>query len=83
MKNLRQELHKHLHLGRAQLARVEQRPQIRPPRAERLQHGHQSPFAQGLQHGDGQGLDDAAAGRLQLADYYRQTYLAKPAWQGI
>lgn len=24
-------------------------------------------------------LDDAAAGRLQLADYYRQTYLAKPA----
>jgi glucosamine-6-phosphate deaminase len=28
-------------------------------------------------------LDDAAAGRLQLADYYRQTYLAKPAWQGI
>ena len=28
-------------------------------------------------------LDGAAAGRLQLADYYRQTYLAKPAWQGI
>ena len=28
-------------------------------------------------------LDDAAASRLQLADYYRQTYLAKPAWQGI
>jgi len=28
-------------------------------------------------------LDAAAAGRLQLADYYRQTYLAKPAWQGI
>ena len=28
-------------------------------------------------------LDDAAASRLQLADYYRETYLAKPAWQGI
>ena len=28
-------------------------------------------------------LDGAAAGRLQLADYYRETYLAKPAWQGI
>src|SRR6476646_8858781 len=28
-------------------------------------------------------LDDAAASRLQLADYYRQTYQAKPAWQGI
>jgi len=28
-------------------------------------------------------LDGAAAGRLQLAEYYRQTYLAKPAWQGI
>ncbi len=28
-------------------------------------------------------VDDAAAGRLQLADYFRQTYAAKPAWQGI
>ena len=28
-------------------------------------------------------IDDAASRRLQLADYYRETYLAKPAWQGI
>ncbi|KAA0097860.1 glucosamine-6-phosphate deaminase [Mycolicibacterium sp. P1-18] len=28
-------------------------------------------------------LDDAAARRLQLVDYYRETYLSKPAWQGI
>ncbi len=28
-------------------------------------------------------LDGAAASRLQLADYYRQTYLAKPVWQGL
>ena len=28
-------------------------------------------------------LDEAAAGRLQLASYYRDTYRAKPAWQGI
>ena len=28
-------------------------------------------------------LDDAAARRLQLIDYYRETYLAKPEWQGI
>lgn len=28
-------------------------------------------------------LDRAAASRLQLADYYRQTWQAKPAWQGI
>ena len=28
-------------------------------------------------------LDDAAARRLQLADYYRETYESKPAWQGI
>ena len=28
-------------------------------------------------------VDKAAASRLQLADYYRETYLAKPAWQGI
>ncbi len=28
-------------------------------------------------------LDDAAARRLQLVDYYRETYLAKPGWQGI
>ena len=28
-------------------------------------------------------LDGAAASRLQLADYYRETYLSKPDWQGI
>jgi glucosamine-6-phosphate deaminase len=28
-------------------------------------------------------LDDAAASRLQLADYYRETYRGKPAWQDI
>ena len=28
-------------------------------------------------------VDDAAARRLQLADYYRETYRAKPDWQGI
>jgi glucosamine-6-phosphate deaminase len=28
-------------------------------------------------------LDIAAASRLQLADYYRETFRAKPAWQGI
>lgn len=28
-------------------------------------------------------LDGAAASRLQLADYYRETYRSKPAWQGI
>ncbi|HEY5880373.1 MAG TPA: glucosamine-6-phosphate deaminase [Nakamurella sp.] len=28
-------------------------------------------------------LDGAAASRLQLADYYRETYRAKPAWQGL
>jgi glucosamine-6-phosphate deaminase len=28
-------------------------------------------------------LDEAAAGRLQLASYYRDTYRGKPAWQGI
>jgi glucosamine-6-phosphate deaminase len=28
-------------------------------------------------------LDDAAAHRLQLAGYYRETYQAKPDWQGI
>jgi glucosamine-6-phosphate deaminase len=28
-------------------------------------------------------LDDAAARRLQLIDYYRETYRAKPDWQGI
>ena len=28
-------------------------------------------------------IDDAASGRLQLAEYYRETYEAKPAWQGI
>lgn len=28
-------------------------------------------------------LDEAAAGRLQLADHYRQTWRHKPAWQGL
>ena len=28
-------------------------------------------------------VDEAAASRLQLASYYRQTYASKPAWQGI
>lgn len=28
-------------------------------------------------------IDDAAARRLQLADYYRETFLSKPDWQGI
>lgn len=28
-------------------------------------------------------LDDAAARRLQLVDYYRETYRSKPSWQGI
>lgn len=28
-------------------------------------------------------VDHGAASRLQLADYYRQTYEAKPQWQGI
>lgn len=28
-------------------------------------------------------LDDAAASRLQLGQYYRETYANKPAWQGI
>ena len=28
-------------------------------------------------------LDDAAARRLQLIDYYRETYRSKPTWQGI
>jgi glucosamine-6-phosphate deaminase len=28
-------------------------------------------------------LDDASARRLQLIDYYRETLLAKPEWQGI
>ncbi len=28
-------------------------------------------------------VDEAAASRLQLADYYRQTWAAKPAWQGL
>ena len=26
---------------------------------------------------------DAAAGRLRLADYYRETYADKPQWQGL
>ena len=28
-------------------------------------------------------IDDAAARRLQLADYYRETYVAKPEWQEL
>ena len=28
-------------------------------------------------------VDEAAAGELKLADYFRQTYAAKPAWQGL
>jgi glucosamine-6-phosphate deaminase len=28
-------------------------------------------------------LDEAAARRLQLVDYYRETYRSKPEWQGI
>jgi glucosamine-6-phosphate deaminase len=28
-------------------------------------------------------VDDAAASRLQLAAYYRQTYADKPSWQGL
>ena len=28
-------------------------------------------------------LDDASARRLQLVDYYRETYRSKPDWQGI
>ncbi|MBE9939528.1 glucosamine-6-phosphate deaminase [Cellulosimicrobium cellulans] len=28
-------------------------------------------------------VDDAAASRLQLGDYYRQTYASKPDWQGF
>jgi glucosamine-6-phosphate deaminase len=28
-------------------------------------------------------IDDAAGRRLQLADYYRETYRSKPDWQGV
>ncbi|MDN5894876.1 MAG: glucosamine-6-phosphate deaminase [Nocardioides sp.] len=28
-------------------------------------------------------LDESAASRLQLADYYRETYRGKPPWQGL
>jgi glucosamine-6-phosphate deaminase len=28
-------------------------------------------------------IDEAAASRLQLADYYRHTFASKPAWQGL
>ncbi|WP_153144168.1 glucosamine-6-phosphate deaminase [Nesterenkonia halophila] len=28
-------------------------------------------------------LDEGAASRLQLADYYRQAYASKPSWQGL
>jgi glucosamine-6-phosphate deaminase len=28
-------------------------------------------------------IDDAAASRLQLGDYFRSTYAAKPGWQGL
>jgi len=27
--------------------------------------------------------DPSAAARLQLADYYRETYANKPHWQGL
>ncbi len=28
-------------------------------------------------------VDEAAAAALALADYYRQAYAGKPAWQGL
>ena len=28
-------------------------------------------------------VDEAAASKLKLADYFRATYAAKPAWQGL
>ena len=28
-------------------------------------------------------LDEAAAGELELADYFRETYARKPAWQHL
>jgi glucosamine-6-phosphate deaminase len=28
-------------------------------------------------------LDEAAASKLKLADYYRYSYANKPAWQGL
>lgn len=28
-------------------------------------------------------VDEAAAGRLRLADYYREAYAGKPSWQGL
>jgi glucosamine-6-phosphate deaminase len=28
-------------------------------------------------------LDEGAASRLQLADYYRKTWAGKPGWQGL
>jgi len=28
-------------------------------------------------------IDNAAASRLQLGDYFRSTYAAKPTWQGL
>ena len=28
-------------------------------------------------------IDNSAASRLQLGDYFRSTYAAKPAWQGL
>lgn len=28
-------------------------------------------------------IDNAAASRLQLGDYFRNTYAAKPTWQGL
>ena len=28
-------------------------------------------------------LDDVAAARLRLADYYREVYAGKPAWQHL
>jgi glucosamine-6-phosphate deaminase len=28
-------------------------------------------------------VDEAAAARLRLADYYRETWADKPPWQGL
>ena len=28
-------------------------------------------------------VDEAAASKLKLADYFRATYAAKPGWQGL
>jgi glucosamine-6-phosphate deaminase len=28
-------------------------------------------------------VDDAAASKLELADYYRETFAGKPSWQSV